>query len=392
MIYNFDEIIDRVHSDSIKWNYYGQQTLPLWVADMDFVSPQPVIDALRQRVDHAIFGYATPPRELTETICERMLSLYDWKISAEDIVFLPGIVVGLNNVTHALTSPNLGVLMMTPVYGPFLTAPENAGALRQEVVLEKDKNGRYFIDFEKFENTIDEKTGMFLLCNPHNPFGRVFTRAELVRLAEICQRHKVPICSDEIHCDLIFKGHRHVPIASLSDPVAQNTITLMAPSKTYNIAGLSCAFAIVQNPEMRKKLECAQQGLVSHVNALGYQAALAAYREGGEWLNQVLEYLTINRDYLHEYVNGNFPGARMSAVEGTYLAWIDFRGTKLRENPFSFFLKQAGVALNDGMTFGAGGEGFVRLNFACPKSVLEEALKRMKMAFDQIEEALEEKK
>ena len=391
MIYNFDEKIDRLNSDSIKWMAYGEDVLPLWVADMDFISPRPVIDALIKRAEHGIFGYGLPQKQLTETICERLQTLYEWKVVPNEIVYLPGVVVGFNNVTHALAQPGRAVLMMTPVYGPFLTAPDYATAIRQDVVLEKDETGHYYIDFEKFENTIDENTRLFLLCNPHNPLGRVFTKQELSRLAEICLKHHIPICSDEIHCDLIFKGHHHIPIASLNPEIAYQTITLMAPSKTFNIAGLGCSFAIVQNPEFRELLEKAQSGLVSHVNILGTQAALAAYQNGGDWLNQLLDYLTINRDYLLNYVKENFLGAQISPIEGTYLAWIDFRNTPIAENPFLFFLKNARVALNDGCTFGSGGDGFVRLNFGCTKSTLMAALDRMKAAFNNINGLNQEK-
>ncbi|MHB8133343.1 MAG: MalY/PatB family protein [Anaerolineaceae bacterium] len=382
MIYNFDKKIDRLNSDSIKWIAYGEDVLPLWVADMDFISPRPVIEALLKRVEHGVFGYGLPPKQLTETICDRLHTLYGWKVFPNEIIYLPGVVVGFNNVTHAMTQPGRSVVMMTPVYGPFLTSPGYVTANRQDVVLEKDETGHYYIDYEKFESTIDENTQMFLLCNPHNPLGRVFTKEELSRLAEICLKHKIPICSDEIHCDLIFKGHHHIPIASLNPEIAKQTITLMAPSKTFNIAGLGCSFAIVQNPEFRERLEKAQSGLVSHVNILGSQAALAAYQNGGDWLDQLLDYLTINRDYLLNFVKDNFPLAQISPIEGTYLAWIDFRKTTISENPFLFFLKNARVALNDGSTFGPGGDGFVRLNFGCTKSTLMTALDRMKSAFD----------
>jgi len=391
MIYNFDEKIDRLNSDSIKWIAYGEDVLPLWVADMDFVSPKPVIDVLIKRIEHGVFGYGLPPKQLTEIICERLQNLYNWKVFPNEIIYMPGVVVGFNNVVHALTKPGVGVLMMTPVYGPFLTAPGYATAIRQDIVLEKDETGHYFIDFEKFENTIDEITRLLLFCNPHNPLGRVFTREELSRLAEICLKHGIPICSDEIHCDLIFDDHHHIPIGSLNPEIAKQTITLMAPSKTFNIAGLGCSFAIVQNPEFRELLEKAQSGLVSHVNILGSQAALAAYQDGGEWLNQLLNYLTINRDYLQKFVKDNFLDAQISPIEGTYLAWIDFRKTKIAENPFLFFLKNARVALNDGSTFGPGGDGFVRLNFGCSMTTLITALDRMKTAFNNIQDTKQEK-
>jgi len=380
MQYNFDEIINRRTSDSIKWNLFEEDVIPLWVADMDFKSPKPVIDLLKDRVQHGVFGYALPPKELTEAICKRLLDLYNWKVEMDEIVFLPGVVVGFNNVIHALTQPKQNVLIQTPVYNPFLDAAKNAKAIRNDAPLRKDENNRYFIDFDEFENKIDHQTALFLFCNPHNPVGRVYTAEELKRISEICLKHHIPICSDEIHCDLIYQGFTHLPIASLDREIAQNTITLMSPSKTFNIAGLGCSFAIVQNSKYRRLLEKAQQGLVSHVNILGCQAALAAYQEGDEWLDQLKKYLTINRDFLMDYVHENFPGVKVTTVEGTYLAWMDFNSRNLPENPYEFFFKNAKVALTDGQIYGSGGKGFIRLNFGCPKSILVNALDRMRSA------------
>ena len=340
MIYNFDEIIKRRTSDSIKWNLFDEDVIPLWVADTDFVSPKPVIDLLVDRVQHGVFGYGLPPRELTETICQRLLNLYNWKVELDEVVYLPGVVVGFNNVIHAFTEPNQKVLIQTPVYNPFLYAPINAKAICIDVPLIKDDNNHYFIDFDEFDNKIDTQTALFLFCNPHNPVGRVYSVEELSRISEICLKHNIPICSDEIHCDLIYHGHQHIPIASLDQEIAQNSITLMSPSKTVNIAGLGSSFAIVQNPRYRKLLEKAQQGLVSHVNILGSQAALAAYKEGSDWLNRLMQYLTKNRDFLENYVNQNFPGVKITKIEGTYLAWLDFNALNLPENPYEFFLKK----------------------------------------------------
>jgi len=384
MIYNFDEIINRRTSDSIKWNLFDEDVIPLWVADMDFVSPKSVIDILADRVQHGVFGYGLPPRELTETICKRLLDLYNWKVELEEVVYLPGVVVGFNNVIHALTGPDQKVLIQTPVYNPFLYAAKNAKAICTDVPLIKDEKNHYFIDFDEFESKVDKQTALFLFCNPHNPVGRVYTVEELSRISEIYLKHNIPICSDEIHCDLIFHGHQHVPIASLGPEIAKNSITLMSPSKTFNIAGLGSSFAIVQNPRYRKLLERAQQGLVSHVNILGSQAALAAYTEGSDWLKQLMQYLTKNRDFLENYVNENFPGVKISKIEGTYLAWLDFNALNLPENPYDFFLKKAKVALTDGEIFGSGGKGFVRLNFGCQKSVLLDALDRMNVALSEL--------
>ena len=384
--YDFDHAPERRGTDSVKWTLFDPDVLPLWVADMDFVSPQPVIQALQERAAHGIFGY--PPvfglpgelAELCQVLVERMLHLYGWQISPDDLLFLPGVVTGFNLVCHALAAPEGGVLIQPPVYPPFLLAAMNARMARQESELLHRPDGQYEVDFEAFEAAITNQTRLFLLCNPHNPVGRVFRRAELERMAEICLRHKVAVCSDEIHCDLLYRGQQHIPIASLSPEVAQNTITLMAPSKTFNIAGLQCSFAIVQNAALRNKLRHAGEGLVGWVNSMGLVAGLAAYRDGQEWLDQLLAYLEGNRDFLCDTVQAELPGIHMAKPEGTYLAWLDCRDAGLGQNPYEFFLKQARVALNDGATFGAGGEGFVRLNFGCPRATLVEALERMKQA------------
>lgn len=382
MQYNFDEIIPRRETDSIKWNLYDKEILPFWVADMDFRSPQPVIDALEARVKHGVFGYPSENLVLKETIKERLSNLYQWNISLEDIVFLPGVVNGFNLVIHALTQPDQQVLMQPPVYHPFLSAPQNAGAHRKDAPLQLDLHRRYLIDFDQFESAIDSNTSMFLLCNPHNPVGRVFTENELLSMADICLKKDIYICSDEIHADIIYPGYQHIPIASLNPEIAQKTITLMAPSKTYNIAGLGFSFAVAQNPELRKNLKQARVGIVPEVNLLGYTAALAAYQHGDEWLSQLLIYLNGNYRALVEYIHENIPDIKITPVEGTYLAWLDCRDLEIEKSPYEFFLQDAGVAFNDGKIFGHGGEGFVRFNFGCPRSMMIEGLERMKQALE----------
>ena len=378
MTYDLDQLIDRRPSDSIKWHHYGKDVLPLWVADLDFAAPEPVIRALRERVEHGIFGYGGEPPDLRPTIVDRLQRLYGWQVAPEALVFLPGVVVGFNLATQAVTSPGDGVLAQTPVYYPILYAPGNAGCTLDEMELTRQPDGTYTVDYDALEAAITDRTRIFILCNPHNPVGRVFQSDELERMAEICLRHKLVICSDEIHCDLVFPGHQHLPIASLDPEIARRTITLMAPSKTYNVAGLDCSMAIVQDPELRKQLKAARAGLVPRINIMGYTAALAAYRDGQPWLDAVLAYLESNLDYLLQYVHAHLPGITMSRPEGTYLAWLDCRQSGLPDNPHEFFLKEAKVAVNDGATFGRGGEGFVRLNFGCPRSTLEEALERMR--------------
>ncbi len=377
MHYDFDTPIDRRQSDSEKWSRYPDDVLPLWVADMDFVSAEAVIRALRQRVAHGVFGYASEPTELRRVLVERLLRLYEWPVSEEHLVFVPGVVVGFNLACRAVASPGDAVLVQTPVYPPILEAPGNANLQCKVVPLVQGVDGCYYIDFDLFERSIDEHTRLFILCNPHNPVGRVFKREELKCIAEICLRHNLIICSDEIHCDMVFSGHRHIPIAAIDPAVAMCTITLMAPSKTFNIAGLQCSFAVIPNAALRQRFRAARAGLVPQVNLMGFTAALAAYRDGQSWLDEVLVYLEANRDLVVEYVNTCMNGVKVCRPEATMLAWLDCRSAPVQGNPYRFFLERARVALSDGTLFGLGGEGFVRLNFGCPRSILVEALERM---------------
>lgn len=384
MTCDLDRVIERRSSDSIKWRLYGDRVLPLWVADMDFPAPEPVRRALHERVEHGIFGYGIEPPELRPLLVDRLQRLYGWQVPPEALLFLPGVVSGFNLAARTVAAPGDGVLVQTPIYYPILRVPQNAGLVRNGMELTRRPDGQYEIDFDRFEATITGRTRILILCNPHNPVGRVFGRDELERMADICLRHGVVLCSDEIHSDLVFTGHRHLPIAALSPEVAAQTITLLAPSKTYNIAGLHCAVAIIPNAELRQRFQAARADLVPGVDVLGYVAALAAYRDGGPWLAAVLRYLEDNRDFLFEYVNAHLPGVTMAKPEGTYLAWLDCRGAGLADNPHRFFLEKAGVAVNDGATFGPGGEGFVRLNFACPRATLLAALERMRVALGSV--------
>ena len=381
MNYDFDQIINRRGTGSDKWEKYAEDVVPMWVADMDFVSPRPVVDALQSRVAQAVFGYPGENDCLKRAIQDWLATRYDWMVDLAAIILIPGVVTGFNLASHAMRGPEgSGVLVQTPVYFPFLRAPENAGMQRQEMELTRGPDGSYEIDVDAFEASLTDETRLFILCNPHNPVGRVFRQDELEGIAEICLRHGVPICSDEIHGDLVFSGQRHIPLASLDPDIAAQTITLMAPSKTFNLAGLQSSFAVIENPELRNNFLGAKQGLVGWVNLMGQVAALAAYESGQEWLSQLLVYLEANRDYLSEYVRTELPGITMTKPEGTYLAWLDCSQAGIEGNPRTFFLEQAKVALSDGPAFGQGGEGFVRLNFGCPRALLKEGLERMKTA------------
>lgn len=384
MTFDFDCIIDRCVTECIKWQAYGADVLPMWVADMDFAAPEPVIAALRARVAHGVFGYEAHPPALVEAIVARLQQLYGWTVAPEAIVFLPGVVTAFNLAAQAFLEPGDGLLIQTPVYPPFFGVTGAANAVTHGMELTRNADGRYSVDYDLFTRTITDRTRMFLLCNPHNPVGRVFREDELMRMAELCLRHDLLICSDEIHCDLIFSGYRHIPIAALAPEVAARTITLMAPSKTFNIAGLHCSFAVIPDAELRQRYLNARRGIVDSVNVLGYTAALAAYQEGQPWLEAVLRYLEANRDLVVAFVEEHMSGVSVVSPEGTYLAWLDCRAAGIPGNAHDFFLKEARVAVNDGATFGAGGEGFVRLNFGCPRALLNEGLERMRVALTRL--------
>jgi len=381
MPYDFDRVIDRRSTESNKWHKFPPDVLPLWVADMDFPSPEPVIRALRERVEHGFFGYGAEQPEFHEVTCDRLLKRYGWKVPPEALVLLPGVIAGFNMAARAIAGPGDGILMQLPVYPPILRLPDNVKMSRDGADLVRGPDGRYTIDLDAVERAITARTRMFLLCNPHNPVGRVFTREELSRLAAICLRRGLVICADEIHGELVYPGHQHVPIASLDPEIEARTITLMAPSKTFNLAGLRCAVAVIPNQALREKFVASRLDMVQTPNILGYTAMLAAYRDGQPWLDELLRYLESNRDFLVKHVRANFPGVEVGVPEATYLAWLDCRGAGIPNNdPFTFFLERAKVSFNDGATFGRGGQGFVRLNFGCPRSLLMDGLERMETA------------
>lgn len=386
MRYNFDQLPPRRGTESYKWRSYPAEVLPLFVADMDFPSPEPVQRALRAVVEAGVFGY---PRghtgagdevpEYAQLVVDRLADRYGWHVELADVIFLPGIVVGLNIVGNLWRGQGGAVLVQPPVYPPFLGIAAQAGLQQQAAELTRQADGTYAIDWARFEAAFTPETRVFVLCNPHNPVGRVFRRDELERLAEHCLRREVMICSDEIHCDLLYRGQQHIPIASLDPAIAQRTITFLAPSKTFNLPGLQASIAIIPNAELRQRFQAARQGLVPWVNVLGLVALQAAYRDGQEWLDQLLVYLEANRDFVFEFVNRELPGVTMAKPEGTYLAWLDCHEAQL-DNPYEFFLSKAQVALGQGANFGAGGQDFVRLNFGCPRALLADALERMKHA------------
>lgn len=384
MTNNFDLNIERRTTDSIKWRYYqDEEVLPLWVADMDFQCPEPIIRALHERVDHGIFGYAFDSPRLREVIVERMKTRYQWDIQADQIRFFPNLVSAMALVARTIGDTGTGIAFNQPIYPPFMMSAEYGGRVIQAAELKPVKNGsivRYEIDFDAIEAAITPRTKLFMLCNPHNPVGRVYERWELERLAEICLKHDLIICSDEIHCDLLYEGRQHIPIASLSPEVAECCITMQSPSKTFNTPGLGCAYVIIQNPKLAQIIQHAATAIIPFVGPLGFAATIAAYTECQPWLDDLLLYLQGNRDTIVDFVTDCLPGISVTQPEGMFLAWLDCRDAGIEGNPYTFFLEKAKVALNNGADFGRGGEGFVRLNFGCPRSTLTQALERMHAA------------
>lgn len=381
-----EEIIkaaDRRGTESLKWGVYPSDVLPMWVADMDFEVPEPLIEALQNRISHKVFGYGVDLEELVGVIVERMKALQNWDIDPESVLLLPGLVCGLNIACRVIGEDGDGVLVNTPVYPPFLTAPSNQRKILQSAPQTcRMENGclYYEMNLEGLEAAVEANTRLFILCNPHNPTGRAFSRQELLDLAEMCERNDLVICSDEIHSDLLMGDSRHLSIAAINPSIADRTMTFIAPSKTFNIPGLGCSAAIIPNREMRLRVKALFDGIVSHPNILGMYAALAAYTSCEEWLDALKVYLTRNRDFLVNYLHEYLPGIRTTRPEATYLAWLDCREAGIEGNPHRFFLEKSRVALNDGAMFGQGGEGFVRLNFGCSRENLAEALSRMRKA------------
>jgi cystathionine beta-lyase len=376
MAFNFDLWVDRSHSDSVKWDKYrGRDVIPLWVADTDFPSPPAIIDALQQRVAHAVFGYGHPSPELIEVFTRRMLERYGWHINPEWLVFLPGLVCGLNLCVRAFTTEGEGTLAPSLIYPPFRKAAKFADRTQLPVPLAL-QDRRWLLDFSAVEAQLSGAERLLMLCNPQNPGGTVYRRQELLQQHEFAKKHNLVVCSDEIHCDLLLEpGCEHIPFATLNDDAAQRSVTLMSPSKTFNIAGLGASMAIIPNPELRKKLVRARSGIVPEVDVLALVAAQAAYQHGQEWLDELLVYLRANRDWVIERINA-MPGLALQPIEATYLAWIDCSQLPI-DNPHAFF-EQAGVGLSPGLDF--GNRRFVRLNFGCRRELLSQALDRMLLA------------
>ncbi len=382
MTFNFDTPPDRRGTDSQKWQKYaGRDVLPMWVADMDFEVAPAIVEALRARVGHGVFGYARPVSSTLDAIVESFSARYRWQVEPSWIVWLPGIVCGLNVAARAFAGDGDEVLSLSPIYPPFTTAPRNQGRAPRSVPLALNAAARRWeIDWDALERAVTPRTKLLLFCHPHNPVARVWSRGEVERIAAFCARHDLVICSDEIHCDLLLEpGAEHEPFAVAVPGESGRLATFMAPSKTFNIPGLGTSFAVISDPGLRARFSKATAGIVAEVNALGYAACEAAYRSGEPWRRALIAYLRGNRDFLLEAVSRDLPGVRIEApIEATYLAWLNVSGLGLA-NPVKHF-EGGGVGLSDGVPFGAAPGSHVRLNFGCARSTLEEGLRRMKAA------------
>lgn len=386
MEYRFDTVIDRRNTDCSKWDRIievsgDEGILPLWVADMDFPVAEPITEALQERLKHPIYGYTVISKGLIDAVCQRLQRLYDWTVEPEWLVFTPGVMPAVNTALEAFTNPGDKVVIESPVYPPFFSAAKNSRceASVSQLVM---KNGRFEIDFNDLEARLaDPRSRVLLLSSPHNPGGRMWSREELERMAESACRHGCYIVSDEIHCELLLHGRKHIPIATLSEEAARRSVVCMAPSKTFNLAGLSASVTIIPDEEVRKTFNQARAGMVGSPNLFGRIAMEAAYRHGDEWLKQILEYIEGNLAYLTTFFTERIPRIKVMQPEATYLVWLDCRDLGMSPQELSeFFRKTARVWLNDGYTFGPGGEGFMRINIACPRATLEKALVRIEQA------------
>lgn len=385
MKYDFDTIINRRNTNSVKWDMTSEKDiLPMWIADMDFKTADPVIKALEKRVQHGIFGYGAIPKEYYEAEASWWDKRHNFKIKEEWIEVSTGVIPSLSAVVQAFTEIGDKVLIQSPVYNYFNTSITNN---RCHIVLNELKfNGEFYeIDFDDFEKKAsDKKVKVFILCNPHNPVGRVWSQYELERLGEICIKHNVLVLVDEIHRDLVYKENKHIPFASISESFLMNSITCTAPSKTFNIAGLKASNIIVANYEYRKKVNRSLNiNETIEPNVFGIEALIAAYNEGEEWLEQLLEYLEENRDYLISFINKRIPKLKVLKPEATYLIWIDCRSLGINSKELSEkIFEQGKLRINDGQTYGEAGKGFIRINIACPRAVLIEGLERLEKVLE----------
>jgi cysteine-S-conjugate beta-lyase len=385
-MWNFDEPAGREGTDCIKYDrreeIFGvKDVIPMWVADMDFNTPGFIVEALQKRLDHEIYGYSYRPPEYFQSIISWIRARHNWAIEKEWISFSPGIVPALNFCTLAFTQPGDNIIVQPPVYFPFFSAAESHGRnLIYNRLTEND--GKWSMDFDSLASGIDSKTKMIIISNPHNPVGKVWSPEELTNLAEICLKNNIVIISDEIHCDLVLPGFTHTPLASLSEKIAENTITLIAPSKTFNLAGLSTSSVIIQNPALRRSFNHVVDNLhVGNGNIFGTTASIAAYTHGHQWLDSLLDYIDNNIEFVQDYCRKMIPEIIPVQPEATYMIWLDCRkfgmsGKELQ----NFFITKAGVGMNEGSTFGPGGEGFMRMNLGTTHQTVMKAMEQIERA------------
>ncbi|MBS5788536.1 MAG: pyridoxal phosphate-dependent aminotransferase [Clostridioides difficile] len=390
MKYNFDTIVDRSNNFAAKWSemdkkYGTNDLLPMWIADMDFKAAPCIVEAIRNRLDQEIYGYTTRPDSYNESIVNWLSKRFGWNIKKEWLIFSPGVMPSISLIIQELTDKNDKIMIQEPVYSPFNSIVK---ANDRELVISpliKEENGNYVMNYAEIEANIKD-VKLFILCNPHNPVGRVWTKEELIKLGDICIRNNVKVISDEIHCDIILKGHKHTPFGSISEEFAQNSITCMAPTKTFNIAGLQMSQVILPNEDDYNKLDTAFTRIdIKRNNAFSLVATEAAYNHGEDWLDEFLEYLEGNIDYAVKYIQDNIPTLKVNKPEATYLLWVDFSKLGKSDDEIAKALVEKGkIALNNGPSFGIGGSQFQRINLACPRSMVEEGLSRIKTAVESL--------
>lgn len=386
--YDFDQIIDRRHSGSYKWDTPSQEgVIPMWVADMDFRTAPCIIEALRKRVDHGIFGYTKVPDKYYEALSGWFGRRYNWHIKPHDVIYTSGVVPAISAIIKGLTRPGDKVIVQTPAYNCFFSSIRNNGCILSANELLYGDDGRYTIDFDDLEQRAAQpQTKLMLLCNPHNPAGRVWDHSELMRIAETCRRHDVTVVADEIHCDLTYGKHRYTPFATVSKEIEQHCIVCNSPSKSFNTAGLQIANIVCADDAKRQLIDRAiNDNEVCDVNPFGVAGLIAAYNEGEEWFDALRQYLWHNYQLACEYLSGTLRGFKITPLEGTYLMWINCVATGMDSEEICDYLERHGkVRLSPGSIYGKGGENFIRLNLACPEETLMEGLRRISEALSNL--------
>jgi cystathionine beta-lyase len=388
-LYNFDEIIDRDNTGAVKKElcktiFGTEDVLPLWVADMDFRTPDFIFNAIRERCEHPILGYSLPPKDFFSTIIDWVKRQHEWDVKRQWMGFLPGIVPGLSFAVQSLTNVDDEIIVQSPVYFPFFHVIKNNKRILVNNPL-KTINGKFEMDFDDLENKITQKTQLFILCNPHNPGGRVWDLTTLRQLSEICVKHNITVVSDEIHQDMALKGHKHIPFATVSESAAQISLTFIAPSKTFNMPGLISSSYIIPNEVLRNRfVDFLEASELTGGNIFAYAATIAAYKQGDEWRKQMLEYVQGNVDFVVDFLNANIPQIKPMIPEASFLIWLNCEELCMETDElFDFFVQKAGLGLNKGTSFGQGGEYHLRLNVACSLSVLKRAMEQLLSAVSQ---------